>query len=132
MFLRGASQVSVHESGEAAQRNHACGLWHPDPPAQALVRDAIIARDRAWQAIKAAIPQTFSFDGEQLARAPRGYDPTHPLIDDLRRKDFVVSTAFDESAACAPDFMDRFSSAYRTGAPYIHFLTEALGQPWNP
>ena len=139
--FRHAAGKDVHAPGfylhlEPDEVFMACGLWHPDPPTQTLVRDAIVARDRDWQAITAAImeavPHTFSFDGERLARAPRGYDPTHPLIDDLRRKDFVVSTAFDESAACAPDFIDRFSAACQTAAPYIRFLTEALDQPWKP
>ena len=67
--FRHAAGKDVHAPGfylhlEPDEVFMACGLWHPDPPAQALVRDAIVARDRDWEATKAAImeavPQTFS------------------------------------------------------------------------
>lgn len=109
-----------------------CGLWHPDPPALARVRDAIVADTRQWQSIKSRLPPPFSVVGEQLSRPPRGYDATHSLIDDLRRKDFVMSLALDEATACAPDFLDRFVDVCRISAPFMRFLTESLALPWKP
>ncbi len=135
--FRHAAGKDVHTPGfylhlEPGEVFVGAGLWHPDPPTQNQLRDAIVARPRDWQKIKAALPPSFSMDGEQLTRPPRGYDAAHPLIDDLRRKDFVVSTVFDEKAACAPDFLDQFVSTCRTVAPFVRFLTEAVGQPWKP
>ena len=69
-------------------------------------------------------------EGESLKRAPKGYDPDHPLIEDLKRKDFVAGKAMTEADACAPDFIDRFAEVCRVGAPFAEFLTKAVGLPW--
>jgi uncharacterized protein (DUF2461 family) len=69
--------------------------------------------------------------GDTLKRAPRGIDPDHPLIDDLRRKDFICSTEFSEDAALRPDFVDRYGDACRAAAPYVRFITEAVGQRFD-
>ena len=107
------------------------GLWHPDPPTTAAVRDAIVANARDWQSIKAKLPAGFSIEGDRLSRPPRGYDADHPLIDDLRLKDFTVYTEMDEATACAPGFLERYVEACRASAPFMRFLTEAVDQPWK-
>jgi uncharacterized protein (TIGR02453 family) len=110
----------------------ACGVWQPDAPTLGRVRDAIVARADEWEAIKdePAFRQVFSIGGDQLARPPRGYDPGHRLIEDLRRKDFVVTAPFSQAEACAPEFLERYAATCRTAAPFVRFLTEAVGQPW--
>jgi uncharacterized protein (TIGR02453 family) len=102
------------------------GIWQPDPPTQAKIRDAIVERPDDWRAATAGL----TIEGDCLARAPRGYDPAHPLIDDLRRKDFLTSIRFDEGEACAPDFLDRYAAFGRTSVPFMRFLTEAVGLAW--
>ena len=108
----------------------ACGLWRPDNPALALVRNAIVEQSHQWQKLTSSLQPDFELEGEQLARPPRGFDPDHPHIDDLRRKDFVVSTAFTDAEACAPDFLAKFTASCRRAAPLVKFLTEALDQPF--
>src|SRR5688500_10843078 len=103
----------------------------PDPPPTAAVRAAIVANPREWQSIKSTLPPGFKIEGDRLSRPPRGYDANHPLIDDLRLKDFTIFTQLDEADACAPAFMDRFVEICRTSAPFMRFLTEAVGQPWK-
>ena len=107
------------------------GLWHPDPPTTAVVRDAMVANAREWQSVKSKLPSGFRIEGDRLSRPPRGYDADHPLIDDLRLKDFTVFTQLDEADACAPGFLDRFVEICRASAPFMRFLTEAVGQPWK-
>ena len=55
-----------------------------------------------------AFRDRFELGGESLKRAPRGYDPDHPLVEDLKRKDFVAFTRVSEEEACAPGFLTRF------------------------
>ena len=52
----------------------------------------------------------------------QGYDPAHPFVEDLKRKDFIASVTFGEADACAPDFMDRYTRICREAAPvsYTH------------
>lgn len=108
------------------------GIWHPDTPTLSKIRDAIVENPDRWQQILSddTFSATFQIVGESLKRAPKGYDPDHPLIDDLKRKDFIASIQFSEEEAFRPQFIDRFAETCRTGAPYMEFLTRAIGLPW--
>lgn len=108
------------------------GLWQPDTQTLNKIRDAIVEKPDQWQQIVSdeSFTARFELSGDSLKRAPKGYDPDHPLIDDLRRKDFIAATTFSEADACAPDFIDRFAESCRGGAPFVQFLTMAIGLPW--
>jgi uncharacterized protein (DUF2461 family) len=64
--------------------------------------------------------------GEQLARPPRGYDPAHELIDDLRRKDFIASAALDDADLLRPDLPRRLAARYALVAPLLDWLCGAV------
>ena len=68
--------------------------------------------------------------GDMLSRPPKGYDPAHPLIEDLKRKDFIGGTEFTRKEVCSAEFMDLFSKACASSAPFMKFLTEAMGLKW--
>jgi uncharacterized protein (TIGR02453 family) len=105
------------------------GLWHPDPVNLKRVRDAIATKPGPWK--KASRSKAAPLDaGEALSRPPRGYDPEHPLIDDLKRKSFTTSHEFSEAQASAPDFADRYAAACRDAVPLLKFLSAAVGVPW--
>lgn len=108
------------------------GLFHPDTATLAKVRAHIVEKPDAWTAATSspAFRATCTLWGESLKRAPRGFDPDHPLIEELKRKDHVVMSRFDETTVCAPDFMDRYVDMCRTSTPAIRFLTEAVKLPW--
>ncbi len=108
------------------------GLWQPDSRTLGLIRDGLVQNSARWLEIVSAetFKATFTLGGESLQRPPKGYDPTHPLIQDIKRKDFIASVPFTEADACAPDFIDRFSDVCRIGAPFVGFLTVAVGLPW--
>ena len=108
------------------------GIWRPDNKTLGKIRDAIVENPESWQAIKHGQPfaSTYQLGGDSLKRAPKGYDPDHPLIEDLRRKDFIASRQLSEAAACRPDFVDRFAEDCRQVAPFVAFLTQAIGVAW--
>jgi len=108
------------------------GIWHPETKTLNKIRDAILEHPNHWEEIVSdkAFASTFELAGDSLKRPPKGYDPEHPLIEDLKRKDFIASTPFSEEDACNPDFIDRFAEACRTASPFIGFLTTAIGLPW--
>jgi uncharacterized protein (TIGR02453 family) len=105
------------------------GLWHPDPPTLGKIRDAIAEDSTEWKKMLAnkAFRGKYELRGEKLARPPRGYDPDHTLIEDLKRKDFIAVANFTEKEVCAPGFMDDFTEASRAAQPFMKFLTEAVG-----
>ena len=104
------------------------GLWHAPPEAVKQVRDAIVAKPVAWKKLTRACPLDASED--TLKRPPRGYDPEHPLIEDLKHQSFTGGQRFTQAQACAPDFVERFAKACRGQAPLLEFLCRALDVPW--
>ena len=72
----------------------------------------------------------YELTGESLKRAPKGYDPDHPLIDDLKRKDFVAITPFDVEEILLPGFLDSYAKTVRAATPFMRFLTKAVGCDW--
>lgn len=108
------------------------GLWHPDAKTLGLVRDALVAHPDRWRRIIAS--KTFTaqctFEGRTLKKPPRGYHPDHPLIEDLKRTDFVAMHPFTEGQAGSPTFMAAFAEVCRASAPFGEFLSQAVGLPW--
>ena len=104
------------------------GLWHAPSEAVKQVRDAIVARDDAWAKVVRACPLA---DGEDtLKRPPRGYDPEHRFVADLRRQSFTTGVSFTQAEACADDFVGRYAGACRAAVPLMSFLARAVGVPW--
>jgi uncharacterized protein (TIGR02453 family) len=108
------------------------GIWQPDPDALAKIRAAIIANPGAWKRAVSApqFARRFAVEGDTLKRAPQGIDPNHPLIDDLKRKDFTAGVRLTEKEAMSPRFMDQFTDLCRDATPFMKFLTQAVGLPW--
>jgi uncharacterized protein (TIGR02453 family) len=99
------------------------GLWHPAGPTLAAIRSALVEDPDGWRRASDGL----NLGGDSLKRAPRGFDPDHPLIEDLKRKDFVCFTESDQKAACSPGFVDVFADNCRSASGFMGFLTEAVG-----
>jgi uncharacterized protein (TIGR02453 family) len=101
----------------------AAGVWHPDTRTLTRIRHAIVAAPGEWR----RIARKLELEGESLTRPPKGFDPEHPFIADLKRKDFIASVALSEEQVCSPTLMRDFSAACRTMLPLVEFITKALG-----
>ena len=108
------------------------GVWHPEPEVVAKIRNAIATRSAKWKDAMndRKFKARFEMMGDVLSRPPKGFVPEHPLIDDLKRTDFVAGTEFTEKEVCSAEFMDLFASACAASAPFMKFLTEAMGLKW--
>jgi uncharacterized protein (TIGR02453 family) len=104
----------------------ACGTWHPDRDALHAIRTAIAARPSRWQAIveEPAFSRHFRLEGESLKRPPAGFDRDHPLIDELKRKDFIAVAGLTEADVLAGDFLDRFLDLCAAAGDFMRFLCE--------
>jgi uncharacterized protein (TIGR02453 family) len=108
------------------------GMWRPEAEPLRLVREAIVDDPAAW---KKAVDgkrfrELYDLEGERLKRPPRGFPPDHPLVEDLKRKDFVAMTPFEVAEVFEPDFLDHYVSTVRASAPFMAFLTRAVKVPW--
>jgi uncharacterized protein (TIGR02453 family) len=103
------------------------GIWHPGSPALKRIRDALVARPDAWRTAVAAVDPVWRLaDGESLKRAPTGYRPDHPLIDDIKRKSFAITSPLTEHEATASGFLDECETRAARARPFMEFLSAAL------
>ena len=104
------------------------GLWRPDADALFKIREAIVKNSESW--IKAREDKIFckyfSLEGDALANAPRGFARDHPLVEDLKRKDFIGLAALSNTDVTSKDFRALALQRFKQGGPYMHFLCEAL------
>jgi len=105
------------------------GIWHPDSKSLRSIRDRIVDKPKEWKAVvnDSDLSSNWTLAGESLKRAPKGFDPDHELIVDLRRKDFILTTEFSEDEACTPGFGLRFVEQIQKATPLMRFLTKAVG-----
>ncbi|WP_419482432.1 DUF2461 domain-containing protein [Dokdonella sp.] len=108
------------------------GFWHPSSPTLRRFRDFVVDNPATWQRITRApaFTRRYEFVGDSLKRAPQGQDPAHPLIGDLKRKDWVVSRPFDASLACSDALLPWIEESMRDTAPLVDYLCAALDLPF--
>jgi uncharacterized protein (TIGR02453 family) len=104
------------------------GLWHPEPPTLKRVRDFLADNPAAWKKAvhNKRFAERFEVGGESLSRPPRGYDPNHELIEDIKRKDFAAWTEFGDREACSSELRDILIAGFKGVAPMIDYLCAAL------
>jgi uncharacterized protein (TIGR02453 family) len=107
----------------------ACGLWHPERETLHAIRTSIVTRPARWQAIveAPAFQERFRLGGEALKRPPAGFDGAHPLIEELKRKDFIAIADLSESDATATGFLSRFLGLCGDAAEFMRFLCAGAG-----
>lgn len=108
------------------------GIWRPESKALRKIRDFIADNPGSWRKVvdDRKFKMRFVLDGESLVRAPRGYPPDHPLIDDLKRKDFIAINDFADAKALDNDFADWVMASFQTATPLMRYLCQALEVPF--
>ena len=69
---------------------------------------------------------TFELAGDRLTRPPKGFDPEHPHIEDLKRKDFMGVCTLTQRFVTAPDLPEALAGVFGAGRPLMSFLCKAL------
>jgi uncharacterized protein (TIGR02453 family) len=105
------------------------GVWHPETEAVRTIRDRIVSYPKDWQRVTADFRSRSGskMAGESLQRPPAGYDPNHPLIEDLKRKDFTLFSPLTQRDVCGSGFPDLLLENFRSMNPFVEFLTKAIG-----
>ena len=105
------------------------GMWRPTSKVAYEVRQAIGEDPDGWKraAHGPGFVELFALEGESLVRPPRGFAADHPLIDDLKRKDFVATTRLTQGQVTSPGFMDDVVEQFDVASPLMQFLCRAVG-----
>jgi uncharacterized protein (TIGR02453 family) len=108
------------------------GIWRPPSRHLGLIRERISDNPVEWGRIRnaRAIRDRGGIRGDSLVRAPRGYDPEHMHIDDLKRKSFYVMTEAAPEVALTAGIVNEVASAFRAAARLNRFVTEGLDLPF--
>ncbi len=107
----------------------AAGVWHPDGPSLKAIRDAIVGDPAGWKRALGARGFRGGFErgGDALKRPPKGYDPEHPLIEDLKRKDHICHKRLTQKEVTSAGFARELAGHYRQVVPFVRFLCDAVG-----
>jgi uncharacterized protein (TIGR02453 family) len=108
------------------------GIWHPEGDALRKIRERIAEDPAGWKRASRtkAFTRTFELAGDALKRAPKGFDPAHPLVEDLKRKDFIGVVELDDTFVTKDGLSERLATTFAAGTPLMRFLCEALEVPF--
>jgi uncharacterized protein (TIGR02453 family) len=102
------------------------GMWMPEPDVLQQIRERIAAKPAEWTKARGALDDP----EDTLKRPPRGFDPDHPMIDDIKRKSFTSSVRLTDKQVTGPNLMKTFGRSCERIAPLMRFLASATGVAW--
>jgi uncharacterized protein (TIGR02453 family) len=110
----------------------AVGLWRPPPESVAEIRQAILARPDRWRRARddKKFRRHFDLEGSSVKRPPPGLPADHPLLEDLKRTDFLGLHELNESDVLDEGFLDRVATRFFASRPFMRFLCDALKAPF--
>jgi len=103
------------------------GIWRPESSTLKNVRMQIDDNPAEWKKLTKKLLGTsgFEFGGDSLKRPPKGMPADHPLIDDLKRKDFIAVKTLKVSDAISKSFHSDVARLFKAGSPLVQFICEA-------
>ena len=108
------------------------GIWHPAGPTVRKLREGLVEDPKGWTEAVAAssFKKRLSLSGDSLVRPPRGFDPEHPLVEDLKRKDFIAAAPLTMKQVIQPAFIQEYASYCGSGRAFMAFLCKSLDLPF--
>lgn len=105
------------------------GFWNPERDDLLRIRKEFELDAQPMRAILA--DKTFqkyfgTLKGEELKTAPSGFDRTHPDIDLIRKKYYVVSREFSDTELLKPSFLEETLKTLRAMRPWFDYMSEVL------
>lgn len=132
IHFRHARAKDVHAPGyylhiEPGNVFFGAGIWQPDSSTLLAIRTLMDEHPGEWKSVKRKVCDKggLELSGASLKRAPKGFDPEHALIEDLKRKDFIAISNLKQSVIHEKDFNRQFARLIKTGAPLMEFICSA-------
>jgi len=119
----------LYISLSAAEAVVAGGSYMPTPPELLALRQHMAEHHaRLAKILKSkALRDCFGdLRGDQLQRAPKGFDPDHRAADLLKRKQWLLRTSLDPQLAITDAFVPEVLKRIRLLLPFVAFLNEPL------
>lgn len=107
------------------------GMWMPQPPQLAKIRQEIDYSFGEWKSLvgsssfKKQFPEGLD-NTDILVRPPKGYDENNAALDFLKMKSFVVRKSFTDTEIQNKGFAKEVIITFRAMKPLISFLDKAV------
>jgi uncharacterized protein (TIGR02453 family) len=105
------------------------GLYHPPPETTLLVRTHIsetYPELRKIIANRKALGLMGELQGDELTRAPKGFDPRHPAAGLIKKKDWILDAMLDPALATKPNLYREIADRFRVITPLLEYLNRPL------
>lgn len=105
------------------------GFWNPNSADLARIRQEIAADPSYLRNIlneKAFLNRFGELYGNQVKTAPKGYSRTHPAIDLLRYKQFLLMEKFTDEEITTAGFLDKMVASFRAMRPFFDYMSDVL------
>lgn len=107
----------------------AAGIYHPTRETTLLVREYIANNHEAFARLLAnrkTRKLCGGLRGDELSRAPKGFDPAHPAIPLIKKKDWLLDVTRESSLATTPELYRELCALFRVMVPFVEFLNKPL------
>jgi uncharacterized protein (TIGR02453 family) len=105
------------------------GMYAPEPEVLLAIRQAIADDPEGFrETYSAAKTRKLVGEpgGESVSRPPKGFDPAHPAIDLLKRKQHFFMVHLDAEVATTPKLLNEVTKRFAVMTPLIEFLDRPL------
>lgn len=123
---RGAHGPGYYLHLEPGECFVAGGMWMPEPEVLQQIRQRIADKPSEWAKAHGKLDHS----EETLKRPPRGFDPDHPMIEDIKRKSFTSSVRLTDKQVTGPNLMTTFVKSCDRISPLMRFLATGAGVEW--
>ena len=109
------------------------GIWLPPSSELIKIRDTIVDNPHAWHKVKtgrAMRKLCGGISGDGLKRPPKGFDPDHQHIEDLKRKSFLAIRHEKPEIILDKHFIDEVETTFKAAKPLMDYLNYALDIPF--
>lgn len=126
---RGVEGGGLYFSVSGEEVEVAAGIYHPSREVMLSVRQHIAENFRELERLlkdKKTVKLCGELQGNALSRAPKGFNPDHPAIALLKKKDWIFDVNLDPALAATPELRERISTLFRAMHPAVEFLNKPL------
>lgn len=126
---RGVEGGGLYFSVSADEVEVAAGIYHPSREVTLAVRQHIAENYQELQRLLAdrKVQKKYGgLKGDELSRAPKGFESCHPALDLIKKKDWLLDVSLDASIATTPDLHTDLAALFRAMHPFCEFLNRPL------
>jgi len=110
------------------------GFWRPNSADLKRIRQEFAASDTEIRKIiadKDFQTQFGELRGASVKTSPRGFDKTHPSLDLIGKKQFIVQRSFTDDALLQANFMEEVVATFLSMRPFFDYMSDILTTDGN-